>query len=334
MTNYSVLPALPSGLSIDATGGQITGTPTAAATQASYTITAQNSGGSTTFALSIAINPPAPTAAIVTVNYGVKQIVLSWAPVSNATYYQVLKNPDGHSGYSQLANNLVSTSYSDTVTTYLTDWINVSYMVVACNITGCTNSAAVNSFDAKQAIGYFKASNTNAGDQFGYTVALNNDGATLAVGAYGEASNAGAVYVFVNSNGTWSQQTILTASNTATGMHFGSSVSLSADGNTLVVGAPYESSNAIGINGDPNNTAATNSGAVYIFTRSGATWTQQTYIKASNTINNSYFGTAVSLSADASTLAVGAYGEPSNAIGVIIIQTITLHRSPVLHMFL
>ncbi|HEY2779475.1 MAG TPA: Ig domain-containing protein [Steroidobacteraceae bacterium] len=61
VTNYSVTPALPTGLSIDSTGGTISGTPTAAAAAATYTITASNSFGSTTFALSLSVNPAAPT---------------------------------------------------------------------------------------------------------------------------------------------------------------------------------------------------------------------------------------------------------------------------------
>jgi hypothetical protein len=331
VTSYVVSPALPDGLSLDATTGVITGMPSADVAQANYTVTGQNTAGSTSFVLSITVHPVPPAAATVTVSYGVKQVVLNWSAVNGATYYKVLKNPDGHSGYSELATNLNSTSYPDVVAVHLIDWMNASYIVVSCNVGGCTNSSVVNSFDSKQAIGYLKASNTNSGDLFGYSVALNNDGTTLAIGAYGEASNAtgvngdennnsdsnaGAVYIFVRTGTTWSKQAYLKASNTMTGMRFGASVTLSADGNTLVVGAPYESSNATGVDGDQSNVTATNAGAAYVFTRSGTLWSQQAYIKASNTINNSYFGTAVSLSADASALAVGAYGEPSNATGV------------------
>jgi putative Ig domain-containing protein/putative pyrroloquinoline-quinone binding quinoprotein len=60
-TSYAVAPALPAGLSIDSSTGQIRGTPTAAATAARYTVTASNAGGSTSFDLSIAIVPAAPS---------------------------------------------------------------------------------------------------------------------------------------------------------------------------------------------------------------------------------------------------------------------------------
>ncbi|MCX4246383.1 hypothetical protein [Paraliomyxa miuraensis] len=186
---------------------------------------------------------------------------------------------------------------------------------------------------------YLKASNTDANDRFGVSVALSGDGNTLAVGAYLEDSNAngvnpgpaaeaddsagsaGAVYVFTRDGmGSWSQQAYLKASNTGASDQFGWSVALSEDGNTLAVGTDGESSNANGVNPGPAAEAddsASGSGAVYVFTRDGmGTWSQQAYLKASNTGSVDFFGTSVALSADGSTLAVGARQEDSNANGV------------------
>jgi len=178
---------------------------------------------------------------------------------------------------------------------------------------------------------YVKASNTGAYDRFGYSVALSADGATLAVGAYGEASAAigiggdqaddstpyaGAVYVFTRSGTTWSQQAYVKASDTDAGDQFGYSVALSANGATLVVGANGEASAAIGIGGDPTDNSAPGAGAVYVFTRSETTWSQQAYVKASNTDASDNFGASVALSADGATLAVGAPGEASAATGL------------------
>jgi len=126
--------------------------------------------------------------------------------------------------------------------------------------------------------GYVKASNTGAGDLFGFAVALSGDGNTLAVGAPGEASsttgigsmsdelasNAGAVYVYTRSAGAWSQQAYVKASNTGSGDQFGISVALSGDGNTLAVGARNEASSTTGIGSTPNDSAA-NAGAVYLY---------------------------------------------------------------------
>jgi hypothetical protein len=172
---------------------------------------------------------------------------------------------------------------------------------------------------------YLKASNTGAGDLFGYSVAL--DGDILAVGAFGEASNAtavngnqadnsatnsGAVYVFRRSGSAWAQEAYLKASNTGANDWFGFSVALHRD--TLAVGAWYEASNATGVNGNEADNSATNSGAVYVFRRSGSTWAHAAYLKASNTEADDCFGYAVALSGD--TLAVGAFKESSNATSI------------------
>ena len=178
---------------------------------------------------------------------------------------------------------------------------------------------------------YVKASNPGTGDFFGFSVALSGDGATLAVGAYQESSaatgidgnqadnsapDAGAVYVFTRSGTTWSQEAYVKASNTGAGDCFGESVALSADGSRLVVGAYQEASAATGINGDQADTSAPSAGAVYVYTRSGTTWTQQAYVKASNTDAGDDFGFSVALSADGATLAVGASEEASAATGI------------------
>ena len=91
---------------------------------------------------------------------------------------------------------------------------------------------------------------------------------------------------------------------------------LSADGSTLAVGADSEGSRSTGINGNQTDNSAPYAGAVYVFTRTGSTWLQQAYIKASNTNADDGFGWSLALSADGSTLAVGALGEGSSATGI------------------
>jgi hypothetical protein len=172
---------------------------------------------------------------------------------------------------------------------------------------------------------YLKASNPQALDLFGLSVSVSGD--TVLVGAHGEASDAtgvngdqsnnnaelsGAAYVFVRNGTSWSQQAYLKASNTGAHDFFGDSVSVSGD--TAVVGAPEEDSNATGVNGDQNDNHAGDSGAAYVFVRSGMDWSQQAYLKASNTDLGDGFGAAVSVSGD--TVLVGAYGEGSDATGV------------------
>jgi hypothetical protein len=178
---------------------------------------------------------------------------------------------------------------------------------------------------------YVKASNTGAGDRFGAGLALSGDGATLAVGASGEdsaaagaggneaddsAADAGAVYVLARSGPAWSQQAYLKASNTGAGDGFGRSVALSSDAAALVVGASGEGSAATGVGGDQADDSAAPAGAVYVLARGGAAWTQQAYVKASNTGAGDGFGASVALSADGSTLAANATGEDSAATGI------------------
>ena len=178
---------------------------------------------------------------------------------------------------------------------------------------------------------YIKPTNTAAGDSFGASVALSQDGNTLAVGAYGEdsaatgingnqadnsATAAGAVYIFTRTGSTWSQQAYIKASNTDSADTFGNPVALSDDGNTLAVGATGEDSSATGVNGNQSINTEYQSGAAYVFTRSGSTWSQHSYIKASNTETNDGFGRPLALSGDGLTLAVGTLSEESAATGI------------------
>jgi hypothetical protein len=196
-------------------------------------------------------------------------------------------------------------------------------------------------------VAYLKASNPEAYDHFGeggalpshtgQTVAISGDGNTIAIGAPHEASsatgingnqadngayNGGAVYVYTRNGNTWRQQAYVKASNTGSGDYFGSSVSLSADGNTMAVAANWEASGATGVNGNQADNSIPQAGAVYVFTRAGGTWRQQAYLKASNAGeggengDGDQFGFSIALSADGNTLAVGAISEDSNVSGV------------------
>jgi FG-GAP repeat len=178
---------------------------------------------------------------------------------------------------------------------------------------------------------YVKASNTGQDDQFGFSVALSADGSTLAVSAPFEDSaatgingnqadnsmlNSGAVYVFTRTRTSWSQQAYIKASNTGDpeeGDQFGYSVSLSADGNLLVVGAIGEDGAATTVNGDEKDNSAPNAGAAYVFSRSGGAWSQQAYLKAANAGRNSLFGYSVAVSGDGGTIAVGSFDEAGSA---------------------
>jgi hypothetical protein len=200
-------------------------------------------------------------------------------------------------------------------------------------------------------VAYLKAINPDMGDHFacggslpghiGSALAISADGNTVVVGSPHESSaargingnagdnslyNSGAVYVFVRRGDAWVQQAYVKASNAGQSDLFGMSVALSADGNTMAVSAPWERSAATGVNGDQNDDSMPQAGAAYIFTRSGDSWSQQAYIKASNTgrpanaddplADGDQFGSSLALSGDGNTLAVSAITEDSAATGI------------------
>jgi hypothetical protein len=183
---------------------------------------------------------------------------------------------------------------------------------------------------------YVKASNTGSNDFFGSAVALSGDGDTLAVGAQLEdgtlpgvtpgavnevtagnaAVNSGAVYVFARSAGLWSQQAYVKATNAQGGDQFGTSVALSADGNSLAVGAPFEDGSGAGID-SPFDEFAADAGAVYVYARSAGAWSPQAYVKTpSNAGDPDRFGFSVALDGSGNTLAVGAHFEDGSATGI------------------
>ena len=216
---------------------------------------------------------------------------------------------------------------SGRVRQFMNDWRKPGFAILVAALIGALLAAAPGSpaaaaVDSQQA--YVKASNTGE-DLFGHSVAI--DGDTMVVGAPQEDSSAtgvdgdqtddsatdsGAAYVFTRSGGTWSQQAYLKSSDTDPGDLFGFSVAVAGD--TVVVGSIGEDSNATGVDGDSTDDSATNSGAAYVFTRSGGTWSQQAYLKPSSTDNGDFFGASVGISDD--TVVVGAYFEDSAATGV------------------
>jgi hypothetical protein len=155
-------------------------------------------------------------------------------------------------------------------------------------------------------------------DNFGTSVALSPDGNMALIGAIGESttptSNNGAVYMFTRSGSVWTQQAKLLSSDRATGDIFGSSVKISGDGNTAIIGAPYE------VTAPPT----LSNGAAYVFTLSMGVWTEQAKLLASDRANADLFGTSVALSGDGNTALIGANNEtttPTSTNGAAYVFT-------------
>ena len=280
----------------------------------------------------------------------VKRIDFSWGNFPEANHYRMLSNVDVNAGggfidassanlvFLPNSTNIINTTVSAIVDVarYLPAVSNPRYLIEACTSVDnsvCSNLAEgfLTNANLEGLIGYFKASNTDADDQFGGAVAISDDGNTLAVGAPREGgggvingdetdnslTQAGAVYIFVrNSAGTWTQQAYIKAEEPNSVDQFGEAVAISNDGNTLLVGAAFEDGDA-GINGDETDNGLMNSGAAYVFIRNvGNTWSQQAYLKASNRATGEQFGQVVALSGDGSTAFVGTVNDNSGATGI------------------
>ena len=238
------------------------------------------------------------------------------------------------------------------VSVHLLPWGLGGYVTEACGVAGCATAPGgertLAQVDSVVATGYFKAPNAGAGDGFGAALALSGDGATLAVGAEHEdsastgtfaldgegyqtaldsngATNSGAVTVYRRSGSAWSVEAFVKAPVAGDGDEFGLALALSADGATLAVGAPGEGSVFTGAFAptDPGYRAALDSdgaegsGAVYVYRRqSGGRWALEAFVKAPKAGARDRFGWTLALSADDSTLAVGATEEDSAATGV------------------
>ncbi|HMW05085.1 MAG TPA: FG-GAP repeat protein [Leptospiraceae bacterium] len=173
---------------------------------------------------------------------------------------------------------------------------------------------------------YLKAPNTNTNYQFGQSVSISGD--TIVVGSRMEASNqttitngttaspdnsasqAGAAYVFRRTGVTWVNEAYLKAPNAGAGDNFALPVAISGD--TIVAGARLEDSNQTtitnGATASANNTAG-DSGAAYVFRRTGTLWSNEAYLKAPNSETNDRFGQSVAISGN--TIVITAPNEDS-----------------------
>jgi hypothetical protein len=144
---------------------------------------------------------------------------------------------------------------------------------------------------------------------FATDVSLNSDGTYLAVGDPIDDTNKGAVYIFTRSGTSWSQQQKLVPD--ANSLAFGSSISINNSGNILAIGAI----------GNPSPPYVENQGLVYIFTRSGTSWTKQAVITPPNPIYQGNFGFKVSFNSDGTVCAISEPSTTGITTGKVYIYT-------------
>ena len=141
------------------------------------------------------------------------------------------------------------------------------------------------------------ASDASGGDRFGNALSIEFDSAVIGAFSY---NARGVAYAFVRSGGTWLEQQQLSASDAVSNDVFGISVAFSGD--TLVIGA------------DLNDEKALNAGAVYVFTRSGGSWSQQAKLTAADGAETDIFGVRVAISGD--TVLISARRDDDDVMGI------------------
>jgi hypothetical protein len=260
---------------------------------------------------------PRPAAPQVAVGAEIKQLHFDWSRARRAKFYKLLKNPDGHSGFTQVGRDIprTTTTAVDNIAVHLHDWKDARYIVAACNARGCTNSAEISTKDLMlDAIGYLKSREPKFADFFGDRISLSANGRTLAVFSRGgPLSDSEAVSIFRrDSKGAWTQEDLPVRQVRQAGSGFGFSLKLSADGNTLAVGAL-----SFNVPGGPTVpscepwggacTEVGAHGAVHLFRRSDAgSWAQEALLHAPELHAGQRFGLDLALSGDGKTLAVGS----------------------------
>jgi hypothetical protein len=149
--------------------------------------------------------------------------------------------------------------------------------------------------------------NETAAAWFGWSVALSADANTALIGGYGDNFGVGAAWVFTRAGTTWTQQGAKLTASDETGVGgFGWSVALSSDGNTALIGGWNDNSVL---------------GAAWVFTRLGATWTQQgAKLTAGDETGAGVFGQSVVLSSDGNTALIGGF-QDNSAVGAAWVFT-------------
>ncbi len=143
-----------------------------------------------------------------------------------------------------------------------------------------------------------QASDRTANYRFGTDVSLSDDGTYAIIGAHYGNGGHGSAYVFIRSGTSWSQQAILTASDSVNGARYGESVSISSDGTYVIVGAPYDTPSSL-----------SNAGSSYVYIRSGTSWTQQAKLVTSDIQGGDTAGFHVTISGDGNYAMMGARNE-------------------------
>ena len=330
LISCSVYPPLPAGLSIEVSDDQVSCTIKGTATElidlTSYTVRGDNAFGMDTAVINIGVSRDS---ARLSVDQGkIKAFGFSWNTVLRADHYSIYEKKEDEASYTLLSDFTQPEGSFVKHLSSLFPWPNTEYYIETCfdaMKTECIDSDVKTISDnMKDTIGYFKSNTSDIQDQFGAAVALSGDGTTMAVCAPNEESgltginadesdnssdNAGAVYIYVDAgNNNWSQQAYIKADSVAVddrfcGLHLYRpraalrGLALSDDGNTLAVGA-------------------SGAEAVYVFERSGSSWSQVQKLTAEYADDGDLFGQSIDMNDDGSKIIIGAPYEDCRGVGI------------------
>ena len=140
-------------------------------------------------------------------------------------------------------------------------------------------------------------------DYFGWAVAIDHRGERVAIGSDDGGLGRGSVYIFHRNDTEWLLEQKLHASDGASGNYFGQSVAMTSDGSTVVVGCPYDDDHGA------------DSGAAYMFSRSGRSWSEIEKLTPPDSVAGDNFGDAVAIS-DTGIVVVGSpFHDDEDSIG-------------------
>lgn len=234
-----------------------------------------------------------------------------WQIATDAAFTSVVK--------SSLADTVNKTSYTNSTvsvsTTYysrvryrdnaggVSDWSNTLVLTTAASYTISTEEVK------------FLPTTGDGIVYLGGSVAMNSDGTRLAVGAYGYSGSGakGSVYIFTRSGTTWALEQKITTAITGGTDTFGGSVAITPDSTRLAIGAPGD----LGASSDPDYPG----GAVYIYLRTGTTWSLERKILGGGNGYATYFGQTVTITDDGLRVAIGtaAYSQTQSYQGAVYV---------------
>jgi FG-GAP repeat len=233
----------------------------------------------------------------------------------NQTDWEIATNPNFTPGtivassYNSLSN---LTSFSTSLTANMGYWVRAKYKALGYIDSIWSQVVKFTTKDYYLPINEQQLINiTNAGR---LSVSINDTGDCAIIGDPSDTVhgiNAGAVKVFDKINGVWLQSFIITAADSGPDDMFGTSVAMSANGNTIVVSSPY---------------ANNRTGSVYVFIRTGNTWSQQSKLIFSSAFTGNYFGWSVDISTNGDTIAIGCPGLKHSVTNALNIGAVIIYK--------